>query len=325
VADDNEVVALDEIYAIEYNRDMERKWADEEYDESIDIDQEDGGDRGNLDDDDDNLVEEFEEEGEETRRDLFGSHEQEDGEEEEEQLTGRRRSRQSQQDDDNPRPNKRRRDTSTPPTRRGGGGTYDTRHREECFLCAWGNKFHDGIEAPHVNKLHDIIAQNYGVHANREIANELHLYFKREIYDPSLGMAMLTRQCALEHIEQLHTLDARIFLGESIRAEKQLAFLFKNKIWRRDGSFDKWAAEQYRKSMKVLCQLYRMPLASMNFNNGNNAEDLKRAANYMNLMMPRFDQRKPEPRRAATTTGDRRTTSGSSGSTVAASRKRYVG
>jgi hypothetical protein len=63
------------------------------------------------------------------------------------------------------------------------------------------DKFQHDIEAPHINKLHDIIAHNYGVLANHEIANRLHLYFKREIYDPSLGMTMLTRQCALEHIE----------------------------------------------------------------------------------------------------------------------------
>jgi hypothetical protein len=167
---------------------------------------------------------------------------------------------------------------------------YDTEDRPECFLCSWGNVYHDGIEAPHINKLTAIIKENYGVHHNREIARELHLYFKNEIYRPGTGMTMLTTAVALEHIEQLHTQDARIFLGESIKQEKKLLFCFMNRIYREDGTWDTDALKEYRNSKKELRTLYTMPLNRMNFNNGNTAEDMRRAANYHNLM-PKFDRR----------------------------------
>jgi hypothetical protein len=164
---------------------------------------------------------------------------------------------------------------------------YDIMTRDECFLCAWGNTYHDGIEAPHINKLTEIIKNNYGIHSKYEIAQELHLYFMKEIYDPLSDMRILTREIALDHIEN-HTKDARIFLGEAIEEEKQLLFSFKNAIWKEDGSFDKNAVAEYRRSKKELRELYLMPLSKMNFNNGNNADDLKREANYFNLM-PKFE------------------------------------
>ena len=292
-----EPVSLDEYWAQMYNKDMNRKWANEA--------EEYGDDAG----DDEEQGEPFDAED-----DLSMMSERET------------RSEQDEEDEHAPRQRREKRRRLTSVADGGDGGDdrrkrqctreYDTRTRNECFLCAWGNKFHDGIEAPHVNKLIDIIHVNYGVHHNKEIANELHLYFKHEIYDAASGMEMLTRQVALEHIEGLHTLDARIFLGESIREQKQLAFLFKNRIWRSDGTFDKIAAEEFRKCTKELRELYKMKLGDMNFNNGNSAEDMKRAANYINLMMPRFDQRTaaaPKPRRPTATPP-----------TVTPSRKRFT-
>jgi len=175
---------------------------------------------------------------------------------------------------------------------------YDIQGRGECFLCSWSNESHDGIETSHSNRLTAIIKENYGVHRNREVARELHLYFKNEIYRPGTGMPMLTTAMALEHIEELHCQDARIFLGESIQQEKKLMFCFKNKIYREDGSWDKEALKEYRASKKELRTLYTMPLSRMNFNNGNTTDDLKRAANYHNLM-PKFDKR-PAKKKATT-------------------------
>jgi hypothetical protein len=175
---------------------------------------------------------------------------------------------------------------------------YDIQQRQECFLCSWSNDYHDGIDGAHLNRLTAIIKENYGVHHNREIARELHLYFKNEVYRPGVGMGMLTTACALEHIEELHTQDARIFLGESIKQEKKLMFCFKNKIYREDGSWDKEALKEYRASKKELRTLYTMPLSRMNFNNGNTTEDMRRAANYHNLLQ-KFDKR-PEKRKATT-------------------------
>lgn len=34
----------------------------------------------------------------------------------------------------------------------------------------WLVRFHDGVEAPHIDRLTDIIHQNYGVRPNAEIA-----------------------------------------------------------------------------------------------------------------------------------------------------------
>ncbi len=166
----------------------------------------------------------------------------------------------------------------------------------ECFLCAWGDKFHDGIEAPKVNTLMRIIKQNYGVHDNVEIAQQLHLYFRAEIYDPDSGMAMLTMAVALEHIEGLHSLDAAMFLGESIRDEKRIAFLLKNMIFRQDGTYNEKALADYRRSVFNTRQLYNMRLQNMNFANGNTREDLRPQANYFNLQQP-FTQRAERQKR----------------------------
>ena len=165
--------------------------------------------------------------------------------------------------------------------------------RPECFLCAWGDKFHDGIEAPHANKLTEIIKRNYGVHDNTEIAQELHLYFKHEVYDPSRGMVMLTAAVALEHIEGLHSLDATIYIGESIRKEKRIAFMLENMIFREDGTYDKAALADFRRSQKEIRDLYLMPVSRMNFSNGNTKDDMRGASNYFNLQQP-FSQRQSD-------------------------------
>ena len=342
-AGSEEYVALDEMYARDYNREMDRRWANEppllfaapggEEDQLQMEGEEDGGQWS-------------EEEGDsqqpEQRRNLFGQQQQQQnndmdeddpvasGEEASQHSVGggqsetgdggRKRTLPRMRADDNPRQRKRHCPQAPPPAEPA-ESPHDTRQRPECFLCAWGNALHDGIEAPHVNKLTDIIQQNYGVHHNREIATEVVLYYMNEVYDPALGMAPMTRQMVLEHLEQ-HTLDARIFLGEAIKAEKQLAFLFKQRMWHTDGSFDKAAVAEYRRSMGALCGYYNMQLARMNFNNGNNAEDMKKQANYMNLMMPRFDQRAPSAPRAP-----RRSTTGRAATTpqsVPASRMQFV-
>lgn len=281
-----EYVALDEIYATVYNRDMDRRWANEPP-LVFDMEDDDGGDGGDTSEHEEDGDQWEGSDGAPPRRNLFGLPQPDVAIDVSEQETPGKRAR--LRPDDNPRRRKRPCVGSQHPEP---PQAYDTRQRPECFLCAWGNALHDGIEAPHVNKMTDIIQQNYGVHHNKEIANEVVLYYMSEVYDPALGMAPLTRQVVLEHLEQ-HTLDARIFLGEAIKAEKQMAFLFKNRMWRADGSFDKAAVIEYRHSMSALCGYYKMRLDTMNFNNGNNAEDMKKQANYMNLMMPRFDQRAP--------------------------------
>jgi hypothetical protein len=162
----------------------------------------------------------------------------------------------------------------------------------ECFLCSWGNSYHDGIEAPKINKLTEIIKSNYGKHNNREIAQELHLYFKNEIYDPKRGMVMLTTATALEHIEGLHCLDATIYVGESIKRLKRIDFLLENKIFREDDSYDHQALSDLHKNMALTCRYYSLKIQMMNFSNGNTREDQKGASNYFNLLEPFLDKNK---------------------------------
>ena len=160
----------------------------------------------------------------------------------------------------------------------------------ECFLCGWGDEFHDGIEAPHANYMKTMIKTNYGVYSNRDLAIALHEYFKEEVYDEASGMAMLTVAVALEHIEGLHTLDAGIFLGESIRDEKRIMFLLKNRIFRSDGSYDDQALKDYHSCLAQTKGLYNMRLANMNFNNGNTKEDQRHQADYFTLRPPRANR-----------------------------------
>lgn len=170
-----------------------------------------------------------------------------------------------------------------------------TRYREgvsECFLCSWGNLYHDGIEAPKINKLTEIIKSNYGKHNNREIAQELHLYFKNEIYDPKRGMVMLTAATALEHIEGLHCLDATIYVGESIKRLKRIDFLLENKIFREDDSYDHQSLSDLHKNMALTCRYYSLKIQMMNFSNGNTRDDQKGASNYFNLLEPFLDKNK---------------------------------
>ena len=151
---------------------------------------------------------------------------------EEEQQVGRKRARTEREEERHIR----RRDKD-----------YDRRQRPECFLCAWGNRFHDGIEARHVNRLHDIINEQYGICSNVELAEMLVLYFNKEVYRPGCGMTRLTREVALEHIEEGHSLNARIFLGESIRRQGQNLFCLEAAQWREDGTYDKIAVQEARR------------------------------------------------------------------------------
>lgn len=190
-------------------------------------------------------------------------------------------------DDDNNRDGRRR--------KRRREGEYDYSMKHECFLCAWGNKFHDGIEAPQMIELWNIFHQNYGSHHNKEIAQEMHLYFKKYIYDPRAGMRMLTREIILEHIEGLHSMNARVFLCEAMREEKELMFLFKNAIWRSDGTYDKNAVIEYRKSKQTLLSLYRADVNKWNFNTECSMDDMKRMAS-LHKMKAKFDQVKRKKR-----------------------------
>ncbi len=153
-----------------------------------------------------------------------------------------------------------------------------------CFLCSFGSKRHDKLKHEHVAYLRALLKETYGSHSNAAVARAMHQYFREEIWRPGCGLPMLTTAMALEHIEGLHTLNARVFLGEMIRDEKMMYLTLKNAVWRQDGSFDKNVYKAYNESKKELRQLYTTPLARMNFADDEQPEDQRRAADYFQMM-----------------------------------------
>lgn len=71
-----------------------------------------------------------------------------------------------------------------------------------CFLCITGNQFYEGNNASHVHRLHEIL-DYVGEHSNVSLAEQLHLYFKTNVYKANQDMPMLTKEIALEHIQTM--------------------------------------------------------------------------------------------------------------------------
>ena len=168
--------------------------------------------------------------------------------------------------------------------------------KEECFLCAYGDRFHDGIRAPHIARLVQIIDKFYGRMSNYELANAVHLYYKHNIYKEDEGMHMLEANVVLEHFEGRHSLAALNFIVESIRDYEQVKFISKGCLCKADGSMDHRAFAIFDKAQTKLEKLYTMNIEKMNFNNGQTAEDLNGKGAYFNLM-PMFSQKEDQHRR----------------------------
>jgi hypothetical protein len=158
-----------------------------------------------------------------------------------------------------------------------------TAHREECFLCSWGDRFHDGLEAPAVIRLNLILDLNYGLVDNRAIAQMMHIYFKERIYDPTRGMAMLTQETVLEHIEQMHSLDPRIMLGETIRMYQRLIAVLQNEIFYGNGSFGRFQFAALNQATRQLLMLYKSDPVKMNFYDAKRAINPKVMGALMNI------------------------------------------
>jgi hypothetical protein len=155
--------------------------------------------------------------------------------------------------------------------------------RRECFLCAWGDKFHDGIKAPHINKLNMILDDCYGRYNNDELAQQIHLYYKAYVYNKKSGMCMLRSSDVLEHIEGLHTLNAKFFIGESIKTWKKILFPLVNTIFRSDGTFDYKTFTCAEKTQKLIISMYKSKMDHFLFNGGTSSEDLNKIGTYHNL------------------------------------------
>lgn len=68
-------------------------------------------------------------------------------------------------------------------------------------MCTWSDRFYEGVNVDKVIRLFEIADENNVMCDKREVALQLHLYFKDEVYQSDQGMSMLTKEIALEHIE----------------------------------------------------------------------------------------------------------------------------
>ncbi len=164
---------------------------------------------------------------------------------------------------------------------------YDKRTRPECFMCAFGNRYHDGIEAKHRCRM-DEIMDMYGGCDNEELAEMLVLYYDRHVYrtpDGRVrpGMSRFTRQVALEHIKH-HTKDAVIFLGESVDLLLEIRFGMADIIFKKNGRHDKDALAGFINVQKLLNTQMTMKPENMIFNFGKSAEDTRRMGRRFNFM-----------------------------------------
>lgn len=169
--------------------------------------------------------------------------------------------------------------------------TFD--NEDSCFLCACGDRFHDGIRLEHINKLNEIMDSFYGITSNEELAIQLHLYFTKEIYKK--GMPMLEVHVALRHIEE-HIISAKVFIGESIRKWRKIQNLLEDTLFTEDCNPITKNIIIYERIQKIIMSLYNSNIAKMNFNNGNTKEDLNKISGYHKLM-PTFTKNKEKRER----------------------------
>lgn len=154
-----------------------------------------------------------------------------------------------------------------------------------CFLCESGNKYHNGVKIKHVEVLHDMFNNGYGLCNKYELARRLHQYQRDYIYGKYGCRLLLTLEMAYAHIIGQHTLSAMLFVGESIDRWKKFLFCAENDIYHADGSRDRGAVADAEKAQKILNQLYTMDVGKMNFNCGKNMDDMKRLGAMHNVSM----------------------------------------
>lgn len=198
-----------------------------------------------------------------------------------------------------PLPTRGRNQSTQPPSKKkqrttGPKATPPT--KDSCFLCQFGDRFHDGIRAPHIARLVQIIDKLYGKMSNYDLANAVHLYYMKYIYNEDEGTSILEAHVVLEHIEGRHSLAALNFIVESIHDYERVKFIAKGSLCKADGSMDHRVFAIFDKAQTKLEKLYTMNIEKMNFNNGQTIEDLNSKGAYFNLM-PMFSQKEEHYRR----------------------------
>lgn len=165
--------------------------------------------------------------------------------------------------------------------------------KEECFLCAYGNSFHDGIMIPHIDRLFKIVEEFQGIIDTESLAKMIYLYYKEEIYNNKEYKGQyekLPMHVIIEHLTQPHSLNAKNFIINSIRDFLQIRFLVKDKLCKNDGTLDLKYYTILEKVQTRLERLYHTDPKKMNFNHGASATDLNNMGPIFN-MMQLFPQR----------------------------------
>lgn len=166
---------------------------------------------------------------------------------------------------------------------------FDISQQYACPLCGWGNAQHDSIEAPHFNKMIEIMTVNRGVHSDWDIAIQVSMYYMEDVYDPDIGMEPLTPEIVFTHITENHSLDAGSYITQRIKRRREYIFVMEQNLILEDGTMDMKMMEQINKTEKLTFEMYGKKPSTMLFGNGNNAEDMKRQANCVSLL-PRFER-----------------------------------
>jgi hypothetical protein len=148
----------------------------------------------------------------------------------------------------------------------------------ECFGCSWGNNGNSSLSSSKINIILTIIDENYGLISNMSLARMVHLYFKTEIYLPMIdkgeSISNWRTKVILEHIES-HTLEPRIYIGETIKKFKRIQQVLENNIMTRkessEGTIEVTCDTKNIKEIvnlsKSIKDLYNTPPKGLNFYN----------------------------------------------------------
>lgn len=148
---------------------------------------------------------------------------------------------------------------------------YPIEH-EECFLCSRGNSFHDIIYAKELENLKEIYNSQRAFSSDEELANTIHLYYKKHIYIKNKSMPMLTSQNVLLHLKNYgsdHTLNADEHIIKSVRIWARIRDNLLNILFHQDGKIDKDHFNCLEKTQKILDLFYKTKLADLNFRDPN--------------------------------------------------------
>lgn len=134
-----------------------------------------------------------------------------------------------------------------------------------CFLCAFGNKLHDGVYAPVLVEFIQIFQDLYARINDIDLAKMMVAFFKKRIRGRDKSIPMITEVSILDHIQGLHTLNATMFVVQRIRTWKKVALVLEAKLFNADGTVNQKNLKELKEAELRLDRLYLMDIEKMNF------------------------------------------------------------